>query len=62
MTPELTALALAGLLQGVQLALFAIPANLQLGMGYTLQPPRPPAIPAVVGDRRTAATRAEQPF
>ena len=35
MTPELTALALAGLLQVVQFALFAIPANLQLGTGYT---------------------------
>ena len=44
MTPELTALALAGLLQGVQLALFAIPANLQLGMGYTSSPrDRPPS-------------------
>ncbi|OYU39577.1 MAG: hypothetical protein CFE33_09390 [Pseudorhodobacter sp. PARRP1] len=35
MTPELTALALAGLLQAVQFALFAIPANMQLGTGYT---------------------------
>ena len=31
MTPELTALALAGLLQVVQYLLFAIPANLELG-------------------------------
>ena len=44
MTPELTALALAGLLQGAQLALFAIPANLQLGTGYTASPrDRPPS-------------------
>ena len=35
MTPELTALALAGLLQVVQYALFAIPANRELGVGYT---------------------------
>ena len=36
MTPELTALALCGLLQAVQFALFALPANLELGTGYTL--------------------------
>lgn len=46
MTPELTVLALAGLLQAVQYALFAIPANLELGTGYTASPrdkplPRP---------------------
>lgn len=35
MTPELTALALAGLLQAVQYVLFAVPANLELGTGYT---------------------------
>ena len=35
MTPELTALALAALLQAVQFALFAIPANIELGTGYT---------------------------
>ena len=35
MTPELTALALAGLLQAAQYALFAIPANMELGTGYT---------------------------
>lgn len=45
MTPELTALALAGLLQLVQYALFAVPANLELGTGYTtssrdMSPPR----------------------
>lgn len=44
MTPELTALALAGLLQAVQYALFAIPANLELGTGYTSSPrDRPPS-------------------
>lgn len=35
MTPELTALALAGLLQAVQFILFAVPANRDLGTGYT---------------------------
>jgi uncharacterized MAPEG superfamily protein len=35
MTPELTALALAGLLQAAQFTLFAIPANRELGVGYT---------------------------
>ena len=35
MTPELTTLALAGLLQVAQYAAFAIPANLELGTGYT---------------------------
>lgn len=44
MTAELTALALAGLLQVGQYALFAIPANLQLGTGYTSSPrDRPPS-------------------
>jgi len=44
MTPELTALALAGLLQVVQYALFALPANLELGPGYTSSPrDRPPS-------------------
>lgn len=35
MPPELTALALAGLLQAVQFLLFAVPANLELGTSYT---------------------------
>jgi hypothetical protein len=33
MTPELTVLALAGLLQGLQFVLMSVPANLELGMG-----------------------------
>lgn len=46
MTPELTALALAGLIQMVQFALFAIPANLELGTRYTWGPrDRPPERP-----------------
>ena len=35
MTPELTALTLAGLLQAIQYLLFAVPANRELGVGYT---------------------------
>lgn len=36
MTPELTALTLAALLQVVQFALFAVPANRELGPAYTM--------------------------
>lgn len=44
MTPELTALALAGLLQALQFTVFAVPANLELGTGYTTSPrDRPPS-------------------
>ena len=38
MTPELTVLALAGLLQALQLALFATPANLEIGSDFTTGP------------------------
>ena len=38
MTPELTVLALAALLQAVQFTLMAIPANIELGVGKTLSP------------------------
>jgi hypothetical protein len=38
MTPELTALALAGLLQPVQYALMAISANLERGPAHTTPP------------------------
>ena len=38
MTPELTALTLAGLLQCIQFALMAIPANMELGTGKTASP------------------------
>ncbi|MBZ0130761.1 MAG: MAPEG family protein [Rhodobacteraceae bacterium] len=44
MTPELTALTLAALLQIVQFVLFATPANLELGPGYTMSArDRPPS-------------------
>ncbi len=38
MTPELTALALAGLLQVIQFGLMSVSANLDLGPGKTLSP------------------------
>ena len=46
MTPELTAVALAGLLQAGQFVLFAAPANVELAPAYTTSPrdgppPRP---------------------
>ena len=41
MTPELTVLALAGLLQALQFVLMAVPANLELGTGKTLSPRDP---------------------
>ena len=44
MTPELLALALAALLQGVQFVLYAIPANREIGPGYTTSArDRPPS-------------------
>ena len=41
MTPELTALTLAALLQIIQIALMAVPANLELGTAKTLSPRDP---------------------
>lgn len=41
MSTELTVLALAGLLQVGQIALMAIPANIELGVGKTLSPRDP---------------------
>ena len=44
MSPELTALALAALLQGVQFVLYAVGANRELGPGYTMSArDRPPS-------------------
>ncbi|MBI1170528.1 MAPEG family protein [bacterium] len=46
MTPELTALTLAALVQVVQYMVFALPANLELGPAYTSSPrDRPPPQP-----------------
>ena len=38
MTPELTVLVLAALLQFLQVALYAVPANRQVGPGYAMSP------------------------
>jgi len=44
MTPELTVLALAALLQALQFVHYAIPATLELGPGYTMSArDRPPS-------------------
>jgi len=57
MTPELTALTLAALLQMAQYPFYAIPANLELGPGYTTSPrDRPPARP--LSDRTARLGRA----
>ncbi len=45
MTPELTALALAGLLAGVQFFLMAVPINLQLSPRWTMGPRDEPRSP-----------------
>ncbi|AZQ68966.1 MAPEG family protein [Silicimonas algicola] len=53
MTPELTVLALAGLLQVVQYLVFAVPANLELGTGYTSSArDRPPSRELSAGTAR----------
>ncbi len=52
MTPELTALALAALLQAVQFILFATPANMELTPKYTSSPrdvPPPRALSRTTG-------------
>ncbi|MEM0977547.1 MAG: MAPEG family protein [Pseudomonadota bacterium] len=50
MTPELTVLALAALLQVVQFALMGVPLNLQLGIEYTAGPrDTPPQVTGVAG-------------
>lgn len=54
MTPELTALTLAGLLQVIQFLLMAIPANLELGTKRTLAP-RDPTNPLSTNVSKTTA-------
>lgn len=51
MTPELTALTLAALLQIVTFVALAIPANLQLGPGKTLSPRDPSRLGAPLQDQ-----------
>ncbi len=57
MTLELQVLALSVLLAGVQLALFAVPANRELGTGYTAGP-RDEAPPRALSTRCARMQRA----
>ena len=56
MTPELTVLALAGLLQGVQFVLMSVPANLELGPGKTASPRDPERLGKPVQDLLSVKT------
>lgn len=56
MTPELTVLTLAALLQFVQLVLMAVPANLELGIGKTLSPRDPDRLGGSIADQMSRRT------
>ncbi|TRD23556.1 MAPEG family protein [Palleronia caenipelagi] len=56
MTPELTALTLAALLQMVQLILYAVPANLELGAQTTMGPRDPEKQPRPIAEQLTTRT------
>ncbi|MBF9029007.1 MAPEG family protein [Rhodobacterales bacterium HKCCE3408] len=56
MTTELTVLALAALLQFVQFALMAIPANLELGPGKTASPRDPDRLGKPLMDQASVRT------
>jgi uncharacterized MAPEG superfamily protein len=56
MTPELTVLALAGLLQGLQFVLMAVPTNLELGTAKTLSPRDPARLGKPLTDQVSAPT------
>lgn len=58
MTPELTALTLAALVQVVQYALMAIPANLELGTAKTLSPRDGAPLESQLSDRTARLLRA----
>ena len=64
MTPELTALALAALLQAVQFTLFAVPANKELTPGYTSIGPRQARLRGKCPSRTAphAKRATQQPF
>ncbi|MBU3029940.1 MAPEG family protein [Paracoccus marinaquae] len=55
MTPELTALALAGLLQGLQFCAYSVAATRQLGPRATMGPRDTPLVPAGVVGRMQRA-------
>lgn len=50
MTTELTVLTLAAILQVIQFALMAVPANLELGVGKTLSPRDPERLGGTMQD------------
>ena len=56
MTTELTVLALAGLLQGVQFLMMAIPANLELGPRKTASPRDPDRLGKPLIDQMSPVT------
>lgn len=56
MTAELTALAMAALLQGVQLILYAVPANRELGSGKTMSPRDPDRLDRPLGEQVSTRT------
>lgn len=56
MTPELTVLALAGLLQMVQFVLMAVPTNLELGVGKTMSPRDPDRLEKPLVEQVSART------
>ncbi len=58
MTPELTALALAGLLQALQFVTMAIPVNLELGPKVTASPRDGVNLAAMVSPRSARLVRA----
>ena len=57
MSPELTVLALSGLLQAALFVWFAVPANLELGTGYTTSPRDTPP-PRALSPRTARLQRA----
>ncbi len=56
MTPELTVLTLAALLQGMQLLLYAVPANLELGPGKTMSPRDPQRLSEPLAEQLSVRT------
>ncbi len=56
MTPELIALTLAALWQGLQLVLYAVPANLELGPGKTMSPRDPQRLSRPLGEQISVRT------
>ncbi|WP_108895998.1 MAPEG family protein [Palleronia abyssalis] len=56
MTHELLVLTLAGLLQAVQLILYAVPANLELGPGKTMSPRDPERLSKPLAEQVSART------